>query len=102
MGCIMGMRVSLHLSHFKAPIPLHEMAGFYRYRNFEMACTALMDQPFQPLYFPLLDSPIPPSVRNLQKTIEEAWKAGTTMSNHRYRGLIRPLFQDSILKEPNS
>ncbi|KAJ7702364.1 peptidase family C78-domain-containing protein [Mycena rosella] len=46
------------------------------YRNFMMACSSLMDQPFQPLYFPLLDDPIPPSVRNLQQWIEDAWKAG--------------------------
>ncbi|KAJ7273239.1 peptidase family C78-domain-containing protein [Mycena rebaudengoi] len=46
------------------------------YRNFLMACTALMDQPFQPMYFPLLDDPIPPSVRNLQKCLEDAWTAG--------------------------
>lgn len=49
-----------------------------------MACTSLMDQPFQPMYFPLLDEPVPPSVRNLQSTIEDAWKAGqfsTLMSN---------------------
>ena len=73
-----------------------------RYRNFEMVCTALMDQPFQPLYFPLLDSPIPPSVRNLQKWIEQAWEAGTTMFDDQHCGLICPLFQDSIPKEPNS
>ncbi|KAJ7074213.1 DUF1671-domain-containing protein [Mycena amicta] len=46
------------------------------YRNYLMACTALMDQQIQPLYFPLLDDPIPPSVSNLQRIIEEAWKAG--------------------------
>jgi len=41
-----------------------------------MACASLMDQPFQPMYFPLLDDPIPPGVRNLQRIIEDAWKAG--------------------------
>lgn len=46
------------------------------YRNYMMACAALMDQPFQPMYFPLLDHPTPPSVRNLQQWIEDAWKAG--------------------------
>ena len=46
------------------------------YRNYLMACTALMDQPMQPMYFPLLDDPMPPSVRNLQHTIETAWKDG--------------------------
>ncbi|KAK7049209.1 hypothetical protein VNI00_005810 [Paramarasmius palmivorus] len=46
------------------------------YRNFLMACAALMDQPYQPLYFPLLDEPISPGIRNLQKWIEEAWQNG--------------------------
>ncbi|KAI0928869.1 hypothetical protein AcV5_006299 [Taiwanofungus camphoratus] len=46
------------------------------YRNFLMACTALMDQTQQSIYFPLLDAPTPPSVRNLQHWIEEAWKQG--------------------------
>lgn len=41
-----------------------------------MACTALIDQQVQPLYFPALDEPIPPGVRNLQQWIEDAWKAG--------------------------
>ncbi|KAF9472771.1 DUF1671-domain-containing protein [Pholiota conissans] len=31
------------------------------YRNFLMACAALMSQTQQPMYFPLLDSPLPPS-----------------------------------------
>lgn len=35
-----------------------------------------MNQPLQPLYFPLLDAPISPSIRNLQVWIEAAWKAG--------------------------
>ena len=47
-----------------------------RYRNFLMACGALMNQKQQPLYFPLLDSPISPSIRNLQIWIEAAWKEG--------------------------
>ncbi|KAG9226060.1 hypothetical protein CCMSSC00406_0008722 [Pleurotus cornucopiae] len=47
-----------------------------RYRNFLMACAALMDQQLQPLYFPFLDSPISPGVRNLQRWIEDAWKDG--------------------------
>ncbi|KAJ6547116.1 peptidase family C78-domain-containing protein [Mycena capillaripes] len=46
------------------------------YRNFLMACASLMDQQSQPLYFPLLDDPSPPSVRNLQHWIEDAWKEG--------------------------
>lgn len=41
-----------------------------------MACAALMDQQLQPLYFPFLDSPISPGVRNLQRWIEDAWKDG--------------------------
>jgi hypothetical protein len=51
--------------------------GEFRYRNFLMACAALMDQTLQPLYFPLLDAPIGPGVRNLQTWIEAAWQAGT-------------------------
>ncbi|KAF9567624.1 DUF1671-domain-containing protein [Agrocybe pediades] len=46
------------------------------YRNFLMACAGLMSQTKQPLYFPLLDSPLPPSIRNLQQWIESAWKEG--------------------------
>ncbi|KAJ6500449.1 peptidase family C78-domain-containing protein [Mycena sanguinolenta] len=46
------------------------------YRNFMMACTALMDQQSQPMYFPLLDHPIPPGVRNLQQWLESAWSDG--------------------------
>ncbi|KAJ7093184.1 peptidase family C78-domain-containing protein [Mycena epipterygia] len=46
------------------------------YRNFLMACAALMAQPFQDMYFPRLDHPISPGVRNLQQWIEDAWKAG--------------------------
>ncbi|KIJ29290.1 hypothetical protein M422DRAFT_235323 [Sphaerobolus stellatus SS14] len=47
------------------------------YRNFLMACTALMNQQFQPMYFPLLDdSKKPPGVRNLQYWIEDAWADG--------------------------
>ncbi|KAG6379142.1 peptidase family C78-domain-containing protein [Boletus reticuloceps] len=48
----------------------------FRYRNFLMLCAALMDQPLQPLYFPHLDDPISPSVRNLQRWLEDAWKHG--------------------------
>lgn len=40
-----------------------------------MACGALMNQKQQP-YFQLLDSPIPPSIRNLQVWIEAAWREG--------------------------
>ncbi|KAF8580688.1 DUF1671-domain-containing protein [Ramaria rubella] len=46
------------------------------YRNFLMACAALATQSIQPLYFPLLDEPIPPGVRNLQCWIEDAWADG--------------------------
>ncbi|KAH9901238.1 peptidase family C78-domain-containing protein [Cubamyces lactineus] len=46
------------------------------YRNYLMACAALMDQQVQPMYFPLLDAPLAPGVRNLQKTLEEAWQKG--------------------------
>ncbi|KAF7311600.1 hypothetical protein MKEN_01062900 [Mycena kentingensis (nom. inval.)] len=46
------------------------------YRNYLMACAALMDQQTQPMYFPLLDDPYPPSVENLQRVIEDAWSAG--------------------------
>lgn len=48
-----------------------------RYRNFLMACAVLMVQPFEPFYFPLIDEPIPPGIRNLQQWIEVAWDSGT-------------------------
>lgn len=41
-----------------------------------MACAALMAQQRQPMYFPLLDTPTPPGIRNLQVLLEEAWKNG--------------------------
>lgn len=46
------------------------------YRNFLMSCSALMDQHLQPMYFPLLDSPISPSVRQLQLWLEVSWSSG--------------------------
>ncbi|KIP09247.1 hypothetical protein PHLGIDRAFT_126409 [Phlebiopsis gigantea 11061_1 CR5-6] len=46
------------------------------YRNFLMSSSALMGQQSQPLYFPLLDDPLPPGVRNLQRWIEDAWAEG--------------------------
>lgn len=46
------------------------------YRNFLMCCSALIAQTEQPLYFPLLDDPISPGVRNLQLWIEDAWSKG--------------------------
>jgi hypothetical protein len=62
-------------THTISWIPLD---GPRSYRCFEMACTALMDQQLQLMYFPLLDSPTSPCVRNLQLWIEEAWKEGTS------------------------
>lgn len=41
-----------------------------------MACSVLMSQQEQPLYFPLLDSPLAPGIRNLQLWIEDAWMHG--------------------------
>jgi hypothetical protein len=41
-----------------------------------MACAVLMVQPFEPLYFPLIDEPISPGIRNLQRWIELAWGFG--------------------------
>jgi len=35
-----------------------------------------MEQTIQPDYYPLLDHPLPPNIRNLQRTIEAAWKDG--------------------------
>ncbi|KAH9981503.1 peptidase family C78-domain-containing protein [Lactifluus volemus] len=46
------------------------------YRNFMMACAALMDQHIQPAYSSLLGTPTLPGVRNLQALIEEAWEHG--------------------------
>ncbi|THH32960.1 hypothetical protein EUX98_g1181 [Antrodiella citrinella] len=46
------------------------------YRNFSMTCSALMAQTEQPLYFPLIEHPVPPGVRNLQLWIEDAWSKG--------------------------
>jgi hypothetical protein len=60
----------------------HYYLSFYllSYRNFLMACAALMVQPLQPTYFPLLDHPLPPGVRNLQRMIEAAWEQGQAYS----------------------
>jgi hypothetical protein len=46
-----------------------------------MTCAALMCQQIQTIYFPLLDDPFPPGVRNLQRWIEAAWKEGAPQSN---------------------
>ena len=67
---------------FVAPRPNRRICC--RYRNFLMACTALYDQQVQPDYFPVLDSPIPPGVRNLQRWLECAWAAGS----HRVKVIV--------------
>jgi hypothetical protein len=46
------------------------------YRNFLMACTALMEQSACPAYLPLLEGPPAPGVRHLQGWIEDAWSQG--------------------------
>ncbi|KAG6874304.1 hypothetical protein C0995_001529 [Termitomyces sp. Mi166 len=46
------------------------------YRNFQMACAALMDQNIQPKYSMLLTEPSSPGVRDIQQWIEDAWNAG--------------------------
>ncbi|RDB21250.1 Zinc finger with UFM1-specific peptidase domain protein [Hypsizygus marmoreus] len=61
---------SVHISRE----PFDKMWGC-GYRNFLMACTALMNQTIQPNYMPLLSIPMP-GVRRLQTWIEDAWKAG--------------------------
>lgn len=73
----------------------------FRYRNFLMACAVLMVQPFEPMYFPLIDGPIPPGIQNLQKWIESAWEAGMRMSLSHYR--VSPLMrQDSMRRARNN
>jgi hypothetical protein len=80
-----GMRdgaVGVYWSYKPSLLLIVQLFGsFYRYRNYEMACAALMDQTEQPLYFPLLDSPIPPGVRNLQRWVEAAWNDGRFSQN---------------------
>jgi hypothetical protein len=49
-----------------------------------------MDQSIQPMYFPLLDDPMSPSVRNLQHTLETAWKDGKSDYNRLQFKLLRP------------
>ncbi|KAK7440218.1 hypothetical protein VKT23_017160 [Stygiomarasmius scandens] len=46
------------------------------YRNFMMTCASLLNQQIQPEYISLLEKPISPGVRNLQKWIEAAWNDG--------------------------
>lgn len=41
-----------------------------------MICSTLVDQQEQPMYYPLLDSPIRPGVRQLQLWLEVAWADG--------------------------
>jgi len=41
-----------------------------------MTCASLINQQIQPEYFSLLEKPISPGVRNLQKWIEAAWNDG--------------------------
>lgn len=45
-----------------------------------MACAALVDQQFQPEYARLLNEPLPPSIRNLQHVIEDAWAHGNIIA----------------------
>ncbi|KAI0797845.1 peptidase family C78-domain-containing protein [Abortiporus biennis] len=61
------------------------------YRNFLMACASLCTQQQQPVYFALLEEPIPPGVRNLQRWIESAWdlgfdEEGASQLNHKLIG----------------
>ncbi|KZV60905.1 DUF1671-domain-containing protein [Peniophora sp. CONT] len=61
------------------------------YRNFTMACAALVAQPVQPEYFGLLTGSSRPGVRNLQETVERAWAAGfdpegAAQLKHKLRG----------------
>ncbi|KAG6884698.1 hypothetical protein C0992_005903, partial [Termitomyces sp. T32_za158] len=50
------------------------------YRNFQMACAALMDQNIQPDYLKLLSGSPSPGVRDIQRWIEDAWNAGKFFS----------------------
>jgi hypothetical protein len=57
--------------------PERRSLSFYdSYRNFLMACTALMEQSACPAYLPLLEGPPAPGVRHLQGWIEDAWSQG--------------------------
>lgn len=75
---VLGQRLGLWVSLLYSPIGFGLIRA--RYRNFVMSCSALMGQQLQPLYFPLLDSPIAPGVRNLQQWIESAWANGDCAS----------------------
>lgn len=79
LGHYVGLWVRFLLSRSMALLS----NGEDRYRNFLMVCAVLMVQPFEPLYFPLIDEPIPPSIRNLQQWIEIAWDIG----RHLFRSL---------------
>jgi hypothetical protein len=84
MGRGMGLRVST-IRTLKRILCL--ILNCSSYRNYLMVCTALMDQHIQPMYFPLLDHPLPPSVRNLQKTVQAAWRDGEWMY-HQYERVV--------------
>jgi hypothetical protein len=60
------------------PCAPHDRARSDRrsYRNYMMACAALMIQGAKDPYFALIDAFKPPGVRNLQLLIEEAWASG--------------------------
>ena len=75
---MVGLEMGLRVSQAKSFAVTHSFHTVHlsSYRNFLMACTALIDQQVQPFYFPALDEPVPPGVRNLQLWIETAWEAG--------------------------
>lgn len=66
-----------------------------------MICSTLVDQQEQPMYYPLLDSPIRPGVRQLQLWLEVAWADGGLASPLQIRYYIDGL-QATTLKELNS
>lgn len=47
-----------------------------RYRNYLMACTALMSQTRQLQYRTMLETRPAPGIRNLQTLLESAWENG--------------------------
>ncbi|KAL0947347.1 hypothetical protein HGRIS_013464 [Hohenbuehelia grisea] len=56
------------------------------YRNFVMACTALLEQRSRPEYHHPLQHPTPPSVKNLQRWIEDAWEHGFDQEGYQQLG----------------
>jgi hypothetical protein len=89
----MGMRVDT------MPVTVSiQLTCNVRYRNFLMACAALMDQQIQSIYFALLDDPLPPGVRNLQRWIEAAWKEGITVGVCKEIRTLSYLWQIMTLK----